>query len=201
MFNCALCDSDIPENALTRKRKKKSKSGLLFCQVAHKNEALKLGRMGDERFLNLVPKHYGTFEDKYKPCLNCGRIFTRIAKQKFCRQSCAARYKGNLMLQEWLDGNHDLARSSDGSIRAWARRFLLEEVQYACSRCRWSETSFNGTIPLEIDHIDGNWKNSARENLRVLCPNCHALTETYKFYNKGKNEESRYQYYRDRGWW
>ena len=33
--------------------------------------------------------------------------------------------------------------------------------------------------PLELDHIDGDRFNNNLENLRILCPNCHALTETY----------------------
>ncbi len=34
-------------------------------------------------------------------------------------------------------------------------------------------------ITLQIDHINGDWRDHRRENLRYLCPNCHALTETW----------------------
>ncbi|WP_420918477.1 HNH endonuclease [Streptomyces caniscabiei] len=33
--------------------------------------------------------------------------------------------------------------------------------------------------PCKIDHVNGNWRDNRRENLRYLCPNCHALTETW----------------------
>jgi predicted HNH restriction endonuclease len=46
-------------------------------------------------------------------------------------------------------------------------------------------------IPLEIDHIDGNPENSARENFRLVCPNCHAQTPTYRGRNIGKVENSK----------
>ncbi|MEV6670773.1 HNH endonuclease [Streptomyces sp. NPDC051162] len=30
-----------------------------------------------------------------------------------------------------------------------------------------------------MDHIDGNRRNNRIENLRPLCPNCHAITSTW----------------------
>lgn len=38
-------------------------------------------------------------------------------------------------------------------------------------------------ITLQVDHIDGDNLNNLRDNLRFLCPNCHAATETFT----GKN--------------
>jgi 5-methylcytosine-specific restriction endonuclease McrA len=40
-------------------------------------------------------------------------------------------------------------------------------------------------IPLELEHKDGNCTNHNIENLELLCPNCHALTDTYRGKNKG----------------
>lgn len=42
-------------------------------------------------------------------------------------------------------------------------------------------------IALDLDHIDGNPHNNTKENLRFLCPNCHATTDTYRGKNKNKN--------------
>ena len=50
---------------------------------------------------------------------------------------------------------------------------------------------FTKTLPLEIDHIDGNWKNNRPENLCVLCPNCHSLTPTHKGANRGSGSGKR----------
>jgi hypothetical protein len=41
-------------------------------------------------------------------------------------------------------------------------------------------------IPLEIHHVDGNPDNETKENLQILCPNCHAQTDTYKGKNMGR---------------
>lgn len=55
--------------------------------------------------------------------------------------------------------------------------------KHECSRCNLSE--WQGVpIPLELDHIDGEHHNNELENLRLLCPNCHALTDTYRAKNK-----------------
>jgi hypothetical protein len=37
---------------------------------------------------------------------------------------------------------------------------------------------------LELDHIDGNYQNNALGNLRLMCPNCHSLTPTFRGRNK-----------------
>ena len=59
-------------------------------------------------------------------------------------------------------------------------------------RCEWcgSETWIGQTIPLELDHINGDRADNRIENLRLLCPNCHALTSTYRGRNIGRRGAS-----------
>jgi len=45
---------------------------------------------------------------------------------------------------------------------------------------------------LQIHHIDGNYLNSSEENLILLCPSCHSLTETYGSKNKGHGRKNRH---------
>lgn len=57
---------------------------------------------------------------------------------------------------------------------------LLEKAGHKCSQCGYSKTRDCGATILEIDHIDGDANNNSENNLRVLCPNCHALTPTFR---------------------
>jgi hypothetical protein len=64
------------------------------------------------------------------------------------------------------------------------RKYLLDEnvFQHQCSSCNLTSW-LDSKIPLELDHIDGDNMNNELSNLRLLCPNCHVLTPTYR----GKN--------------
>jgi hypothetical protein len=57
-----------------------------------------------------------------------------------------------------------------------------------CDDCKLAEWR-GGPIPLELDHKDGDRSNNELGNLRLLCPNCHALTPTYR----GRNIGARYR--------
>ena len=58
-------------------------------------------------------------------------------------------------------------------------RLLKEGLkEYKCECC--GNTEWNGKpIPLELHHLNGIHTDNRLENLQILCPNCHALTENY----------------------
>jgi len=66
------------------------------------------------------------------------------------------------------------------------QRLINEKVfKKECSSCHLSEW-LGKDIPLELDHINGDHNDNSLDNIRLLCPNCHALTDTYRGKNKKK---------------
>jgi hypothetical protein len=109
------------------------------------------------------------------------KTFIRIAKKIGCyqpNQGAKGTNKTNIgqafPLEEILAGKYPQYPTS--KLR---KRLIASGLKRAaCEICGIS--SWNGSpAPLELDHIDGNNSNHALQNLRIICPNCHALTPTH----------------------
>ena len=83
-------------------------------------------------------------------------------------------------LIEYLNNSEDIQSNK-------VRLKLLQEgyKEYKCERCGLT-LWLNNPIPLELHHKDGNHNNNTLENYELLCPNCHALTDSYRGKNSSK---------------
>ncbi|MGW2028832.1 HNH endonuclease signature motif containing protein [Streptomyces sp. NPDC001811] len=77
----------------------------------------------------------------------------------------------------------DILVQHDGRrrTRTYLLRRALSEVGVPeeCAECGTGPEWGGQPMTLEVDHIDGDWSDDRRENLRLLCPNCHAATGTW----------------------
>ena len=125
-------------------------------------------------------------------CLNCNKQISK--RSKYCSNKCQKEFQYKTYIQNWKKGKEDGMRG-EYQISSYIKTYLFEKYKNKCARCGWGETNlYTNKIPLEIEHIDGNYKNNMEENLILLCPNCHSLTSTYKGANLNKGRSSRKKY-------
>ena len=124
-----------------------------------------------------------------KYCLKCGKpLTTEQRHNSYCSQDCAISAKKELKIKNWLEGSYD-GIVGENQLSQTIRDYLLKQAEYKCELCGWNKINpITNKCPLEIHHKDGNYKNNTRDNLQVLCPNCHSLTENYKALNKSGRE-------------
>ena len=116
-------------------------------------------------------------------CKNCGKELNERHKV-FCDNHCQGDYEYKEFIEAWKNGVVNGLRGKY-SISNHIRRYLFEKYEGKCQLCGWGETNpITNKVPLEVHHIDGDFKNNAEDNLQLLCPNCHSLTTTFKRLNK-----------------
>jgi hypothetical protein len=82
--------------------------------------------------------------------------------------------KGKYALEDILSGKYP-----NYSVHFLKKRLInnadtLEDFPHECHNCGYNEKRLtDDTIPLVLDHMDDDWTNHKRENLRFLCYNCY----------------------------
>jgi 5-methylcytosine-specific restriction endonuclease McrA len=122
-------------------------------------------------------------------CINCSSYndHSNHSFNKYCNVTCQKEY-------EWSQ-RKKLIEDGKCNRSPLLRKYLIEKYGHICQNCRRNEWG-GKSIPLKLEHIDGNSENNNLENLKMICPNCHAQTPTYKNKNRGHgraNRRKRYQ--------
>ena len=120
-------------------------------------------------------------------CKHCEKEIAN--RNVFCDNICQRDYQYKETIKEWLNGesimNHGAIKISNN-----IRKYLFELHDSKCQECGWGEINpHTNKAPLEVDHIDGDSQNNVFQNLKLLCPNCHSLTKTWK--NSGARKSTR----------
>lgn len=162
---CALCSKPFYKGL---KHQKNSKSGLFFCSKEHQSEGFRRG---------LVTP--GPTSSKPR-CLDCNNICRPTDGR--CRK-CYDEWR----IKEWLSGNNEITIGGgvNKDTMKFVKKYLIETRGDKCEQCGFDEKAPDGRSIIQMDHIDGNCMNNLIDNLRLLCPNHHAMTPNYGSLNKG----------------
>lgn len=127
-----------------------------------------------------------------KYCEFCGKEL-KPRHKKCCSNKCSISKRNEEYIERWKNGLEDGLKGAYG-VSSHIRNYLFSKYNCQCELCGWGvKNEFTNKIPLEIHHKDGNYKNNSEENLQLLCPNCHSLTNTYKSHNKiGRKKRDKY---------
>ena len=145
------------------------------------------------KYNNKGTVRYGKRSDE-SYCLNCGSKLERTGR-KYCCKECEVEFKYKEKVRQWKN-NEVNGCDVNGDISHYVRKYMLESRNFTCEHCGFdTPNSYTKLSILQIHHIDGDCKNNKEENLQVLCPNCHALTENFGRRNPKSSRTNRYRRY------
>ena len=83
-------------------------------------------------------------------------------------------------MEDYFSGKAPM-QSDKLKIRLLNEGYLKPECS-TCGNTQWGDEE----IPLQLDHKNGNDEDNSLDNLRLLCPNCHAQTPWYRIKDEHK---------------
>lgn len=122
-------------------------------------------------------KNEKSLSGKIGKCLFCGKeyVINKSSTGKFCCFECSVEYK--------LKQTDKLIECGKNVTHRILKTYFLRHYNKCMNpECKWNWDGDNNPI-LELHHKDGNHNNNTLDNCLLLCPNCHSLTDNYKFKN------------------
>ena len=113
-----------------------------------------------------------------KTCQECKKEFEFDTRQKYGLFCCTKCYANNRIAKRLRLGT---------TMDKFLRKYIYEHWEPKCCECGNGIVWNNKPLRLQIDHKNGNKKDNRRENIRIICPNCHTQTETWGVKNASED--------------
>lgn len=135
----------------------------------------------------------------WKDILHIKWRLTDTKRKRFCNKSCSASRQSKKEKPPKRNIKKEIDDRNFRRIEEWykwfitpaqLKRLLIKIRWHKCENC-WLEKWLDWEIPLELHHINWDSLDNGADNLSLLCPNCHTLTDNYKSKNK-KSTRNRY---------
>lgn len=149
---------------------------MFFCSREHQGLAFKLDS-GINIFSGPKSDRRSKLLRAEKNCLDC-----KVARHEENLKNGRCFYCNRTFteLTAWLGG--DLEVTYSGRVKdpkAFVKAYLVETRGDKCQNCGFDIKKKDGSSIIQMNHIDGNYLNNKIENLELLCPNCHGLTDNW----------------------
>lgn len=119
------------------------------------------------------------------PCIVCDKKCSK----RTCSYECNRRRVYLEYIDSWKEGKE--SGGTVNGVSAYVRKYLLETRGEQCEICGWREVHrVTHKVPLEVHHL-GDHNDHSESNLMLLCPNHHALTDSYRGLNRGNGRVHR----------
>jgi len=93
----------------------------------------------------------------------------------------------------WKERDKEIMESKpfdEWPVRLIKKQLLLKNGN-VCEKCSYSYTDKDGKGPFQFHHKDGNNKNWKKENIEILCLNCHWMTPNFAFKGRKHTEKTK----------
>ncbi|MEK7630351.1 MAG: HNH endonuclease signature motif containing protein [Patescibacteria group bacterium] len=145
---------------MAERYKRNSNTKCLVCSISIYRRPAEIKNSKGRAFCSQTC--YGISCRKESPCVVCGTLILAGANKKTCSRICANKHRTGIKYK--INSPRDKVKDQ----RSLKLR-LINQRGKNCERCGYGQYEI-----LQVHHKDRNRKNNELDNLKLICPNCHA---------------------------